>query len=691
MYPKKSYLSSLFILFAFTCTAKVTSDPKDSYLNGIRPPASPLVTVDPYFSIWSMSDEAYADTTRHWTGKAQDLVCAIRVDGKVYRILGAENDSFTDTARQLSLNVLPTRTIYRFLCGKVEVEMTFTTPLLLDRLELLSRPVTYLSWEVKSADGKKHEIQVYLEASPRLAINDRIVPMEASKGSSDGVNYVRTGTKEQNVLGTRGDDVRIDWGYFYLAAPRRSGDVALMNYNVSREIFTTAGKLPKKTLQSATSNNFKFDGLVLCYHYDFGKVDKPAGNFIMLAYDDIFSVKYLGTNMLRPYWNADGSNTITKELGRAVSDKSKIDELCIAFDDRMIKDAYASGGKEYADLCVLAYRQCLSAHKLLKSPKGELFYMSKENNSNGCIGTVDVTYPSIPLILLYNNNIAKALLNFVFDYAESEKWAHKTWAPHDLGVYPDAYGQHYGDHMPLEESGNMLLLTAATVLNDGDVSYAQAHWEALTLWALYCVQHGQMPENQLCTDDFAGKLAHNVNLSAKSILAAGAYAKLASMLGKTAEAQAFERKAVEMAGIWKKNALATDHYKLAFDSPEDSWSQKYNLVWDKLLGLNLFEEEVRQREIEFYLGKMNRYGLPLDSRRQYTKTDWILWTATMAKDEESFRKFLLPVHKFYNETMDRVPLGDWIDTDKPTHISMIARSVVGAFFMKMYYDKKLQH
>ena len=156
MYPYKSYLSSLFILFAFTCKAKVTSDPKDSYLNGIRPPASPLVTVDPYFSIWSMSDEAYADTTRHWTGKAQDLVCAIRVDGKVYRILGAENDSFTDTARQLSLNVLPTRTIYRFLCGKVEVEMTFTTPLLLDRLELLSRPVTYLSWEVKSADGKKH-------------------------------------------------------------------------------------------------------------------------------------------------------------------------------------------------------------------------------------------------------------------------------------------------------------------------------------------------------------------------------------------------------------------------------------------------------------------------------------------------------------------------------------------------------
>ncbi len=179
------------------------------------------------------------------------------------------------------------------------------------------------------------------------------------------------------------------------------------------------------------------------------------------------------------------------------------------------------------------------------------------------------------------------------------KHAGKKEGPVRLGIRDVAYGQHYGDHMPLEESGNMLLLTAATVLNDGDVSYAQAHWEALTLWALYCVQHGQMPENQLCTDDFAGKLAHNVNLSAKSILAAGAYAKLASMLGKTAEAQAFERKAVEMAGIWKKNALATDHYKLAFDSPEDSWSQKYNLVWDKLLGLNLFEEEVRQREIDF--------------------------------------------------------------------------------------------
>ena len=228
----------------------------------------------------------------------------------------------------------------------------------------------------------------------------------------------------------------------------------------------------------------------------------------------------------------------------------KLQDRLNIFDSQLIKEATESGGKEYADLLSLAYRQAVSAHKLVQAENGNLYFISKENFSNGCAGTVDVTYPSIPLFLRYNTEIAKALVNFIFDYAESAKW-NKVWAPHDVGQYPDAYGQHYGNWMPLEESGNMLLLTAAILKQSPDASFAQKHWVSLTKWALYALQNGQNPENQLCTDDFACKLAYNVNLSAKSILGVAAYAKMARQLGRVDEARAFQEFAISMAASWK--------------------------------------------------------------------------------------------------------------------------------------------
>jgi hypothetical protein len=125
---------------------------------------------------------------------------------------------------------------------------------------------------------------------------------------------------------------------------------------------------------------------------------------------------------------------------------------------------------------------------------------------------------------------------------------------------------------------------------------------------------------------------------------------------------------------------------LTFDQP-GTWSQKYNLVWDKILKMNIFPKEVASKEIAYYLTKQNTYGLPLDNRRTYTKSDWIIWTATLADDLPTFQKFIDPEHKFMNETPDRVPMTDWYETQKPRKVGFQARSVVGGYFIKMLEQK----
>lgn len=585
------------------------------------------------------------------------------------------NQSFATAAVQKSADVQATQTHYIFECGNVELKLTFTAPLLLDDLDLISRPVNYISYDVTSIDGNNHDIQIYFEAAPNWALNTPSQDSKSEGYEKDNMLFLKTGSVEQNILAKGGDDIRIDWGYFYLSSEKANATYATGDAFEIRNIFSEKGELSGDTSVKNRAN--------MAIAQSLGNTKKASGK-VLIGYDDIYSIQYFGKN-LRPYWNKKGDKTVEQIFTEANRDYNALLQKCNEFDYNLMYEATEQGGKKYAELCALAYRQAIVAHKLVEAPNGELLFLSKENNSNGSIGTVDVTYPSAPLFLYYNPELAKGLLNFIFYYSESGKWI-KPFPAHDIGTYPLANGQTYGGDMPVEEAGNMLTLTAAIAIVEGNAKYAEKHWEVLTIWADYLIEKGLDPENQLCTDDFAGHFAHNTNLSIKAIMGIASYGHLAQMLGKKDIATEYTNKAKEMAQEWVRMADDGDHYRLTFDQP-GTWSQKYNLIWDKLLGFNIFPNSVIEKEIPYYLTKQNIYGLPLDSRKNYTKADWIIWTATLAPDLETFQKFVIPVHKFMNETTDRIPMTDWYNTDSKTHVGFKARSVVGGYYIKLLENK----
>jgi hypothetical protein len=673
-----------FTLVIAVCSAALPAEAQE------RPPVVPLVTHDPYFSIWSMADHLTDINTRHWTGVDQPLAGLIRIDNVPYRYMGADPRQ-VPAMQQVSLQVTPLHTIYTFETAGVRLQVTFFTAALPNDLDALSRPVDYLTWNITSTDSRAHAVDLLLDVSPVIAVDTNDQDVTWGRSVAPGMQVLRVGSRDQRLLNREGDNLRIDWGYFFLAVPDQPG-VALATVSNAMQSFLASGSLAQTDdMDMPLEPRNRAAHLAVAFHVQ----ASPAGEVnrhVLLAYDDSYSIEYLGRK-LRPYWRRDGQ-TAAAMLTLSEAQYPHLEERGKHFDAELTGDLTRVGGKGYAWLATLAYRQTFAAHGFAADVDDTPVLFPKENFSNGCISTVDVLYPSSPFFLFFNPALLEAQLKPVLEYSALPRWKF-PFAPHDLGTYPLADGQVYGggelteeNQMPVEESANMLIMMDALGRAQGNQHLAEQYWPQLTKWADYLLTDGLDPANQLSTDDFAGHLAHNANLSIKAIEGIDAYAQMATKVGKMDIAGKYATAAKQMAAQWAVMALDGDHYKLAFDKP-GTWSQKYNLVWDMLLGMELFPPSVRKTEMAFYLQRLNQYGLPLDNRADYTKLDWELWTATLSDEPGQFTALMDPIAKWLRETPTRVPLGDWYDTKTGVALHFQARSVVGGVFVKALADKKL--
>ena len=306
-------------------------------------------------------------------------------------------------------------------------------------------------------------------------------------------------------------------------------------------------------------------------------------------------------------------------------------------------------------------------------------------------------YPSIPVFLHFAPELVNALCRPVLEFASMPVWT-DDFAPHDVGRYPLATGQVYAARkhvgptecyppyylcpagtdiwdpayqMPVEECGNMLIMLEAARSYGADAALAQQYRPLLDTWVKYLLQYGEDPAEQLCTDDFAGHLAHNVNLAAKAIVGVACYGRLTGQPEYQDKARAMAARLREKIGEGGDTPLTLDG---------QGWSMKYNLLWDRVLGLGLMPESFYAAETASYLPRIERYGLPLDSRASYTKSDWICWTAAMAPDPAVRAALIAPLARVLRETTSRVPFSDWYDTKTGRYEHFIARSVQGGLY-----------
>ena len=661
-----------------------------------RLPAHPLITCDPYFNIWSGSDRLYEADTMHWTGRRKRIRGLVRIDGTEYRFMGRGE---ARPMEQTDVEVTTFSTKYRFEAAGAALTVSFWTPLLLDDLDVLSRPCSYLDMEVCSLDGKAHQAEVRWEFAGELCCDrNQTEKIGGGSFSLEQAQAAWLGLREQSPLGHSGDSITIDWGYLYLAAERAAG-----------------GKVDYIPERHCLSAEFTFS------------VKGGAGESASLvaAYDDIASVNYFG-RILPGYWARQGK-TILQAIGEAVAERAALRERCGVFEERLTRETEAFG-EAYTKICMAAYRQSVAAHKLIADENGRVVFISKECHSNGCAATVDVTYPSTPLFFLYNPELVRAMLRPVLRFAGMPVWNY-DFAPHDVGRYPYVTGQVYGlasyrqaarelgggeeeghvypmfyqmpgnvdvycyeNQMPVEECGNILILAAQLVRQEPEEGREiwQDHLPLYEKWVKYLLQYGSDPEEQLCTDDFAGHLGHNVNLAVKAVMGVEAYSILMRAAGREEEAAQYHDRAAEMAADVVSRAFSVDHTKLTFDGDAESWSLKYNAVWDLIFGSGLWEPEFYEKESRYYREKCNIYGVPLDFRAEYGKSDWMMWAAAMDAGGENTEVFARCILRFLEESSGRVPFADWYETVSGKPHGFQNRTVQGGIFMPLLLRRKEQ-
>jgi hypothetical protein len=656
-----------------------------------RPPAVPLIVRNPYLSTWSAADQTAGNWPSFWDGSTKAMTGIARIDSASFVFLGAPAGLTTTPGNMtlVSRTMTPTKSEFVYTAGGITLTLDFLSPVEPADLKRQSAPVGYVTATAVSSDGNPHTVSLYFDISGEWAHGD----------STQKINWARESvprpgggnlTVQSFTPATPQPLVEVNqypaWGTAFVAADTSSAlTVEIGQDTVVRSLAASAGALDG-TIDSNMPRAINTQWPVLGFAFGLGSItgtpSTPVTLLIGHARDP--AVSYLGSSvppLWKSYWPtweamvADERDDATAAAARAY-----------VLDARIVSDARAAGGDEYAALCTLGFRQAFGGTELVGTTTNP-WLMLKEISSDGNVSTVDVVYPASPAFLYANPYLLKLMLDPLLQYAETGGWP-KMFAEHDLGSsYPNAAGHNDGNEedMPIEETANMLLMMAAYVqkAKPADAqTYAMAHYKIAKQWADYLVPNTLDPVNQNQTDDFTGFINHSVNLALKGIIGVGAFSVLAGAAGNAGDQASYLSQAQTLIGKWA--TLAQDdaggaHLLLEYDKP-GTWSLKYNAFYDRVLGLNLVPASILAEEAAWYASQAQAFGVELDPRNTYSKTDWEIWTAAAIDDTTVRQTLIKGVYGYATTSTARVPYGDLYYVANGQWDSFQARPVQGGMF-----------
>ncbi|GAA6036100.1 hypothetical protein JCM8097_006615 [Rhodosporidiobolus ruineniae] len=712
----------------FTLSPLATSAaPHDSSFTPLLPPAIPLAVKSPYLNaVLSAGGEGGSkgylagSWARHWPvhypGSPKDYRLSwaglISIDGETFEFLGAplsdpaSGFSSPKQAKQLAFEYTATRSIFSFQAGGVEFNATFLTTVTPNDYVRQSLPFSYLILDIDAGTVKNKTVTVYTDISGEWASgnSDSEITWEYTCRSGVGAHLISRKTPQPFTEFAE----QAEWGKAVYATSLVDGVVAGSGSASSlRKQFVQHGRL-------AGSQNFRYRRI---------NDDQPVFGFSAPLNKKSSSVVFTIGHVRDPYityitphgqlpvsglWTTRFPDYFDALVFFQSSAARHLSEA-VRFDARLRADAQRISGDSYAAIVELSTRQAFATLEVTngvtedwkEDKEGGVFVTLKEISSNGDAQTIDVIFPLHPILLYTNPTLLALLLEPLLVYTRSGMYPNR-WPVHDLGTYPVFRGYNDGsdEPMPLEEGGNMLWMALAYYQLSGDRPWVEKNYDVLKQWTAYLIDDGLVPAEQLSTDDFAGALANQTDLAVKAIVGIGAMGELAKQVGRFTDHVHFSSVAKAYVVEWSKMALTEEggslHAKLAYQD-EGSWGLLYNLFGDRLLGLDLFDRSLYKHQADWYRGKAEKYGVPLDSRHPWTKSDWELFAAASATDPQTRDLFVDKLVEYLKAgkvdaafpDLYETPTADFPGRGLDWPVLFLSRPVVGGHFALLALEKTL--
>lgn len=406
-------------------------------------------------------------------------------------------------------------------------------------------------------------------------------------------------------------------------------------------------------------------GGVVAISHDLGHVKEEQSVTLAIGYVREEVINYLGTPYTG-YYRSQYPDT-NSVVSHFLDDFEDAQTEAKALDSDVSSKSGQVGGSNYSDIVTLSMRQAYGGIDLVipndtLDPNGILAFI-KEISSDGNVNTVDIIFPAFPIYYGMDPEYIRLLLEPVVQYLETGRWKH-PYVIHDIGTnYPNATGHddQRAEEMPIEESGNLLILAQAYTVASGNTSWAASHQPLFQSYADYLVNSSINIAKQLSTTDAAGPLPNETNLAVKAAVGLKAFGALSGMTNYSDIGDAHAK-------LFYDDGLATDenktHFILEYPNNKSTYKVTFNLYPDILLNLSTFPQSAYDMESTYYPTIRKEAGVALDNRQWWGKTDWNIWVASVSS-EATKKMFVDDIWAFISSGVNEWPFSDrWVVSAK---------------------------